>query len=94
MMSEMLVSFKNPEEILNFVNTVAKYPYDMDMKRGRFVVDAKSILGIMNLGLNNVISLQVYGDHCEELKKLPLRCLAAALLNMMLDENLTPNSPN
>ena len=53
MMSEMLVSFKNPEEILNFVNTVAKYPYDMDM----------------NLGLNNVISLQVYGDHCEELKK-------------------------
>ena len=23
----------------------------------------------MNLGLNNVISLQVYGDHCEELKK-------------------------
>ena len=30
MMSEMLVSFKNPEEILNFVNTVAKYPYDMD----------------------------------------------------------------
>ena len=43
--------------------------YDMDMKRGRFVVDAKSILGIMNLGLNNVISLQVYGDHCEELKK-------------------------
>ena len=60
------------------------------------MVDAKSILGIMNLGLNNVISLQVYGDHCEELKKgnLPLRCLAAALLNMMLDENLTPNSPN
>ena len=43
MMSEMLVSFKNPEEILNFVNTVAKYPYDMDMKRGRFVVDAKSL---------------------------------------------------
>ena len=69
MMSEMLVSFKNPEEILNFVNTVAKYPYDMDMKRGRFVVDAKSILGIMNLGLNNVISLQVYGDHCEKMKK-------------------------
>ena len=28
MMSEMLVSFKNPEEILNFVNTVAKYPYE------------------------------------------------------------------
>ncbi len=69
MVSEILVSFKNPEEILKFVSTVEKYPYEMDMKRGRFVVDAKSILGIMNLGLNNVIALQVYNDNCEELKK-------------------------
>ena len=68
-MNQMIIKFQNPEEVLDFVNKVAKYPYDMDMKRGRFVVDAKSILGIMNLGLNNVISLQVYGDHCEELKK-------------------------
>ena len=69
MMSEMLVSFKNPEEILNFVNTVAKYPYDMDMKRGRFVVDAKSILGIMNLGFNHPIELKIYEEDCEDLKK-------------------------
>ena len=68
-MNQMIIKFQNPEEVLDFVNKVAKYQYDMDMKRGRFVVDAKSILGIMNLGLNNVISLQVYGDHCEELKK-------------------------
>ena len=61
MMSEMLVSFKNPEEILNFVNTVAKYPYDMDMKHGRYIVDAKSLLGLMNLGFQKKIELKVYG---------------------------------
>ena len=52
-MNQMIIKFQNPEEVLDFVNKVAKYPYDMDMKRGRFVVDAKSILGIMNLGFNH-----------------------------------------
>ena len=41
----------------------------MDMQRGRFIVDAKSFLGIMNLGLNNVISLKVYHDDCEQLEQ-------------------------
>ena len=45
-MSEMMIKFQNPEEVLDFVNKVAKYPFNMDMKRGRFVVDAKSILGL------------------------------------------------
>ena len=41
----------------------------MDMRRGRAVVDAKSLLGIMNLGLNNVIELQMYADDCTELER-------------------------
>lgn len=68
-MSELKVMFKNPEEILNFVNAVDKYDVSMDMRRGRFIVDAKSILGVMNLGLNNVIQLNIYGDDCEQLKR-------------------------
>lgn len=68
-MSEMKITFKNPEEILDFVNTVSKYDFDMDLKKGRIVVDAKSLLGIMHLGINNIIELQVYGDDCEELKQ-------------------------
>ena len=68
-MSEMKITFKNTEEILDFVNTVSKYDFDMDLKKGRIVVDAKSLLGIMHLGINNIIELQVYGDDCEELKQ-------------------------
>ncbi|HJD47105.1 MAG TPA: HPr family phosphocarrier protein [Candidatus Mediterraneibacter norfolkensis] len=68
-MNEMNITFKSPDEILEFVNTVSKYEFDMDMKKGRLVVDAKSILGIMNLGLNHVIQLMVYTDDCTDLQE-------------------------
>ena len=68
-MNEINVTFKSPDEILEFVNTVSKYEFDMDMKKGRLVVDAKSILGIMNLGLNNVIQLTMYTDDCADLQE-------------------------
>ena len=65
-MSEMKITFKHPDEILDFVNTVSKYEFDMDMKKGHVVVDAKSLLGIMHLGINNEIALQMYTDDCED----------------------------
>ena len=66
-MSEMKITFKHPDEILDFVITVSKYEFDMDMKKGHVVVDAKSLLGIMHLGINNEIALQMSTDDCEEL---------------------------
>lgn len=68
-MSEMKITFKHPEEIRDFVNTVSKYEFDMNMRKGRVVVDAKSLLGIMHLGLNSVMELKMYSDDCEELQK-------------------------
>lgn len=50
-MSKMQITFKNPEEIVAFVNTVSKYDFDMDMRKGRAVVDAKSLLGLCTLDL-------------------------------------------
>ena len=32
-------------DILEFVRKVEKYPYDMDMKRGRYIVDAEISAG-------------------------------------------------
>ncbi len=66
-MSEINVTFKNPNEVLDFVNKVVKYPFDMDLSRGSIVVDAKSLLGIMNLGFNQIVNLKVYSEECEEL---------------------------
>ena len=66
-MNKRLVVFQGPNDVVEFVRKVTKYPYDMDMKHGRYIVDAKSLLGLMNLGFQKKIELKVYGDDCEEL---------------------------
>ena len=66
-MSQRTIIFSSPEDVLNFVRTVEKYPYDMDLESGRAVVDAKSLLGLMNLGLNKEIELKVYDENCQDL---------------------------
>jgi len=55
------------ENVKTFVNVVNRYPYDMDLRAGRHVVDAKSILGIFSLDLSKPITLEVYTDECEDL---------------------------
>ncbi len=55
------------ENVNKFVNTVARYPYEMDLRAGRHVVDAKSILGIFSLDLSKPITLEVYSDDCQQL---------------------------
>ncbi len=55
------------ENVKEFVNIVNRYPYDMDLRAGRHVVDAKSILGIFSLDLSKPITLEVYADDCEDL---------------------------
>lgn len=68
-MSTKNVIFSNPEEVIDFVKIVEKYPYNMDMKRGRYIIDAKSLLGLMNLGFNHEIELKVYDEKCDDLWK-------------------------
>ena len=67
-MSEMKLTFKTPDEIVEFVKTVSKYEFDVDVRRGRVVVDAKSLLGIMHLGLNSILELKMHTADGEELE--------------------------
>jgi len=57
------------ENVNNFVNIVTRYPYEMDLRAGRHVVDAKSILGIFSLDLSRPITLEIYSDDCDDLLK-------------------------
>ena len=66
-MSTRIVVFQNLDDVLEFVKKVEKYPYSMHMKRGKFVVDAKSLLALINLGFQEEIELKVYEDNCEDL---------------------------
>ncbi|MBR2823702.1 MAG: HPr family phosphocarrier protein [Clostridia bacterium] len=57
------------ENVNKFVNIVGRYPFDMDLRAGRHVVDAKSILGIFSLDLSRPITLEIYSEDCEQLLK-------------------------
>ncbi|MBR4029878.1 MAG: HPr family phosphocarrier protein [Clostridia bacterium] len=49
-------------DVKNFVNTVNKYDFDVDLTSGRYVVDAKSIMGIFSLDLSKPIKVEVFSD--------------------------------
>ena len=57
------------ENVNKFVNIVSHYPFEMDLRAGRHVVDAKSILGIFSLDLSRPITLEIYSDDCDKLLK-------------------------
>ena len=66
-MKSISIKLSYAEEVKTFVNTVNRYPYDVDLRAGRHVVDAKSILGIFSLDLNRPITLEIYHDDCQQL---------------------------
>ena len=66
-MKSINIKLSLAENVKTFVNTVNRYPYDMDLRAGRHLVDAKSILGIFSLDLSKPITLEVYTDDCEDL---------------------------
>ena len=55
-------------DVKDFVNTVSKYDFDVDLTSGRYVVDAKSIMGIFSLDLMNKIELTAHTDNAEALR--------------------------
>lgn len=66
-MKSIPIKLSFAEEVKAFVNVVSRYPYEMDLRAGRHVVDAKSILGIFSLDLSKPISLEVYAEDCDDL---------------------------
>jgi len=55
------------ENVKAFVNIVNRHPFDIDLRSGRHVVDAKSLLGIFSLDLSKPITMEVYDDNCDAL---------------------------
>ncbi len=66
-MKSVPIKLSYAEEVKTFVNVANRYNYDMDLRAGRHVVDAKSILGIFSLDLSKPITLEIYADDCDDL---------------------------
>ena len=54
-------------DVREFVEIVTKYDIEIDLCSGRYVVDAKSIMGIFSLDLMNAITLTAHTDNTDKL---------------------------
>lgn len=61
------VSIPGIIEARDFCHVAEEHPGDVDLRQGRYVVDAKSMLGILSLNLKKAIQLDVYGDGADAL---------------------------
>ncbi|MBR5239385.1 MAG: HPr family phosphocarrier protein [Clostridia bacterium] len=63
------IQLNSINDVKIFVNTVNKYSFDIDLISGRYIVDAKSIMGIFSLDLAKPITVEIHADNCDALVK-------------------------
>lgn len=61
------IKLSSIQDVRDFVNIVSKYEMDIDLLSGRYIVDAKSIMGIFSLDLLKPIQLTAHGDDTDKL---------------------------
>ena len=65
-MKEMKITLSNIQDIRDFVNQVIVLDYEVDLVQGRYVIDAKSIMGIFSLDLLAPITLKAHTDYADD----------------------------
>ena len=66
-MKSLKISLEMAQRVKEFVSVTQNYACEILLKSGKYVVDAKSILGIFSLDLSQPITVEVYDDNCDEL---------------------------
>lgn len=61
-MKTVQISLSSIDKVKSFVNEITKYDNDFDLVSGRYVIDAKSIMGIFSLDLSKPIDLNIHAD--------------------------------
>ncbi|MDD7615183.1 MAG: HPr family phosphocarrier protein [Clostridiaceae bacterium] len=70
-MLDMYVSLGTIESVKNFVTKITEFEEDFDLIQGKYVIDAKSVLGIFSIDLSKPVLLRINaeGDRLEEIKE-------------------------
>ncbi len=61
-MKTVKISLNSIDKVKAFVNDVTKFDSDFDLVSGRYVIDAKSIMGIFSLDLSKPINLNIHNE--------------------------------
>ena len=58
-MKTVQISLNSIDKVKAFVNDITRFDCDFDLVSGRYVIDAKSIMGIFSLDLSKPIDLNI-----------------------------------
>ena len=61
-MKTVQMSLNSIDKVKSFVNDITKFDCDFDLVSGRYVIDAKSIMGIFSLDLSKPIDLNIHAE--------------------------------
>lgn len=64
-MKTINIMLRSINDVKDFVNVSNRYDFDIDLTSGRYVVDAKSIMGIFSLDLSKPIRVDIHAEDCE-----------------------------
>ena len=65
-MNKTEIVLSNIQDVRDFVNIVILVDYDVDLEQGRYIIDAKSIMGIFSLDLLSPISVVAHTDYADD----------------------------
>ncbi|MCI8386834.1 MAG: HPr family phosphocarrier protein [Clostridiales bacterium] len=69
-MTELKIRLSSVDDVKSFVNIAVKYSCGLYIIADRYVVDAKSIVGIFSLDLKQTLSLRIDSGNEDEIKKI------------------------
>jgi phosphotransferase system HPr-like phosphotransfer protein len=71
-MKTVKISLNSIDKVKTFVNEINRFNAEFDLVSGRYVIDAKSIMGIFSLDLSKPIDLAIHteGDTTEIMEAL------------------------
>ena len=61
-MKTVTINLGSIYKVKSFVNDITKFDNDFDLVSGRYVIDAKSIMGIFSLDLSKPIDLNIHNE--------------------------------
>lgn len=69
MNTELTLNLNDFEKVRNFTNEANKFNSDIDILRGRYVIDAKSTLGIYTIDLSKPVTIKIISDDSAEIAR-------------------------
>ena len=69
MRTKITITLNDFSKIKKFSSDVVKFESDIDLVKGRYIIDAKSTIGIFTLDLSSPVDVIIHSDNEDEIKR-------------------------